>query len=120
MVTNLLPRKEVAETGWSSEARRSGVSPACLGWEQTVEVWEGHPGRVAEHHALLCSVRLRVTAELLSAGTRESCAALFGRKGGTWKLCPVGGAEVDDLAQVCHQVWRAKWVYGEWGILLPG
>lgn len=76
------------------------------------EVWEGHPGRGTELHALLCSASLQGTAQLLSAAARESCAASFGRKGGTWKLCPAGGDEVEDLAQVCHEVWRDKCVYG--------
>lgn len=116
MVTNLLPRKEVAETGWSSEAGGSGISPACLGLEQAVL------GGTSEHHPLLCSLRLQGTAELLSAATRESCAAsLEGKEAPencalleelrfmTWPRSVMRPRELNGCVEIGH---FASWVAG--------
>lgn len=58
MVTNVLPRKEVADTVWSSEAQMGEIHPACPGLEpQSLRFGKGDTGYVIEYHPQLLSVR---------------------------------------------------------------
>jgi len=59
VVTNLLPRKELADMGWSSEAQRGGNQPSLPGvGPQSLRLGKGDTGHVTEYHPQLLSVRL--------------------------------------------------------------